>query len=266
MRYRLLLMALLLLASAGLALAQDPAAPVEQLQVEVISVRPHSTTAYTQGLLLHDGVFYESDGQYGASSLRRVDPQTGEVLQQVDINQQFFAEGLALVGDDTLIQITWREGFAFIYDRETFQQLGLFFYEGEGWGLCYDGQYLWMSNGSEILYKRDPQFFRVLEEVVVTLEDQALPNLNELECVGDYIYANVYQTEMIYRIDKTTGVVTAAVDASGLLTEAERANLGADPDSAAVLNGIAYDPANEVFYITGKLWPSLFEVRFVPTE
>lgn len=262
---RLSYLTLLLLILIPVAYAQDPTA-VESLKVEVIATYPHDITSYTQGLLLYDGTFYESDGQYGASSLRQVDPTTGEVLQQVDLNQQFFAEGLALVNDDTLIQITWRESFAFIFDRTTFAQLGIFFYEGEGWGLCYDGEFLWMSDGSSNLYKRDPQFFRVVETIPVTIEGVPLEKLNELECVGGDIYANVYQTEAIYRIEKSTGTVTAQIDASGLLTEEERANLIADADTAAVLNGIAYDPDKDVFYITGKSWPSLFEVRFVPAN
>jgi glutaminyl-peptide cyclotransferase len=243
--------------------AQSPAeSAVVQLEMEVLEARPHDPSAYTQGLLLYEGELYESTGQYGNSSLRRVDPLTGEVLQKVDINQQFFAEGLALVNEDTLIQLTWREGFAFVFDRESFQQIGVFFYAGEGWGLCYDGEYLYMSDGSDQIFRRDPQFFRIIDQVTVTLEGQAVPKINELECVGEEIYANVYQSSQILRVEKATGAVTGVVDAAGLLTEEERAALGADPDTNAVLNGIAYDPETDTFLITGKLWPKLFVVRF----
>lgn len=256
----------LLVFVVGLGVVQAQDSQVEQLKVEVIATRDHDPAAFTQGLVLHEGVFYESKGRYGESAIRQVDPETGAVLNEVRLNQQFFAEGLALVDDETLIQITWKEGLAIVWDRATFEQLGIFFYQTEGWGLCYDGEFLYMSDGSDILYKRDPQYFRIVAEIPVTLAGEPRNMLNELECVGDEIYANVYQTETIVRIDKASGEVTAEIDASGLLTEEERAGLGSDPDTSAVLNGIAYDADKDVFYITGKLWPHLFEVNFVPAD
>ena len=246
------------------ALAQDPDTDVEQLTVEVLSVRPHQPDAFTQGLLLDDGALYESTGRRGESTLRRVDPETGEVLQSVAINPQIFSEGLALV-DGALIQLSWTSQLAFIFDQETFQQIGVFFYEGEGWGLCYDGEFLYMSDGSSTIRKRDT-FFRVVEEIPVMMNGEPVERINELECVDDQIYANVYQQDIIIRFGSEDGVVNAVVDAAGLLTEEERANLADDPDTAAVLNGIAYDPENDVFLITGKYWGSLFEVQFVPAE
>lgn len=233
--------------------------PYEVLAPEVISVRPHDPNAFTQGLLLHEGVFYESAGQYAESTLREVDPETGEVLRSVDVPPEFFAEGLALVGD-TLIQLTWREQVALVYDRATFAPTARYSYQGEGWGLCYDGEKLYMSDGSSNLFVRDPATFELLNTIPVTLENVPVHSLNELECVGDSVYANIWLTDVIVRIDKTSGNVTGYIDAAGLLTPEETAALR----SGATLNGIAYAPDTGHFFITGKYWPKLFEVTFVP--
>jgi glutamine cyclotransferase len=236
-----------------------PAVPPELLVPRVVSERPHDTGSFTQGLVWDDGRMYESAGQYGLSNLREVDPLTGEVLRRVEVPPEYFAEGLAQV-DDRLIQITWREGTAFVYDAASFERVGEFSYTGEGWGLCYDGTHLVMSDGSDTLTIRDAATFEALEQIPVRFNDQPVTMLNELECVGEHVYANVWQTDFIVRIDPTTGVVTGVIDATGLLPPETRATL----QSGAVLNGIAYDPATERFYITGKLWPTLFEVEFVP--
>ena len=232
------------------------AAPTE-LSVEVLERLPHDSGAFTQGLLLEEGLLYESTGLYGRSSLREVDPETGEVLRIRRLDPQLFGEGLALV-EDRLIQLTWRAGSALIYDLETFEPLGSLDYEGEGWGLCFDGASLWMSDGSATLFRRDPQTFEVLGRVAVTLDGEPVTRLNELECVGDHVYANVWQTDEIVRVVKESGRVDAVIDASDLLPPQMRAVLSPD----AVLNGIAYDSRNDRFLITGKLWPSLFVVRF----
>lgn len=221
---------------------------------QILDILPHDPNAFTQGLLLHDNMLYESTGLYGQSTLRRVDPTTGEVDLMITVDDSYFAEGLALV-DDRLIQLTWRENTAFVYDVNTFELLDQYTYDGEGWGLCYDGDWLYMSNGSSELTRRDPQTFEPLEIIPVHLDGQPVSNLNELECVGENIYANIWQTDQIIRINKTTGVVNTVIDASGLLLPEEYAN-------ADVLNGIAYDPENDWFYITGKLWNKLFIVRF----
>jgi glutamine cyclotransferase len=233
----------------------------ERLRVQIHSVRPHDPSAFTQGLLIHDGFFYESTGLYGQSTLRKVDMQTGEVLQQLSLPVEFFAEGLALVGE-RLIQLTWQEQVAFVYDLETFERRETFTYIGEGWGLCYDQETdkLYMSNGSHVLYVRDPETFRVLRQLEIVLDDVPIRNLNELECVGDSIYANIWFSDQILRIDKQTGRITAIIDASNLLTPEEREAVG----RAGTLNGIAYDPESERFFLTGKLWQWLFEVDFVP--
>lgn len=228
----------------------------ERLRVQVVSIRPHDPEAYTQGLVLDRGKLYESTGLYGVSSLREVDPQTGEVKRRVNLPQSFFAEGLALVGE-RLIQLTWQEGSAFVYDSARFERTAEHRYQGEGWGLCHDGQRLVMSDGSDRLTFRDPQTFAPTGEVRVTAAGRPVHLLNELECVDGVVYANVWQTDDILRIDPGTGKVTAVIDASGLLTPGEASR-------ADVLNGIAWDPAARTFLITGKLWPKMFEVRFVP--
>jgi len=230
--------------------------PPAALDAQVLTAYPHDPQAFTQGLLLHDGKLYESAGRYGVSSLREVDRTTGRVLRSVPIANKYFAEGLALVGE-RLIQLTWQEHVAFEYDRATFSPLRQFAYTTEGWGICYDGRRLVMSDGSDTLYFRDPATFAVTGQVGVTLNGQRRTALNELECVGAEVFANIWLTDTIVRIDPRTGAVTAVINASGLLTPAERA-------SADVLNGIAYDTSRGTFLITGKLWPKLFEVRFVP--
>jgi glutaminyl-peptide cyclotransferase len=228
------------------------------LRPQIINTYPHDTQAFTQGLLLHNGKFYESTGQYGLSSLREVEITTGNVSRIQILDSQYFAEGLALV-DDKLIQITWREGRAFVYDLATFDREHTFSYEGEGWGLCYDGKDLYMSDGSATLFRRSPETFEVTGQVQVKQNGQAVTMLNELECVSEFVYANVWQTDKIMKINKANGNVVSEIDASNLLSSEERARL----PQGAVLNGIAYHPEADTFYITGKLWPKLFEVKFV---
>ena len=229
----------------------------ERLRIDVLAIHPHDPQAYTQGLVWHGGELYESDGLYGRSSLRRVDPATGAVKRKVDHEPRIFAEGLALVGE-RLIQLTWREGLAPVYDRATFKRLAEFHYDGEGWGLCYDGRRLVMSDGSDRLFFRDPRTFVGVGSVAVTRDGVPVPQLNELECVGGAVWANVWQTDDILRIDPASGRVTGVAEATGLLTPEDRAA------GAEVLNGIAYDPKTGRFWITGKLWPKMFEVRFAP--
>jgi len=242
--------------SAEEASAPSAAAAPEKLTVKVLSIRPHDAKAYTQGLLLHEGSLFESAGLYGSSSLREVDPSTGEVKRQVAVPSEYFAEGLAAVGD-RLIQLTWKEEKAFVYRLADFKPAGELRYDGEGWGLAFDGSRLVMSDGSDRLTFRDPQTFAVLGEVRVTLAGRPLSQLNELECVDGAVYSNVWQMDQIVRIDPASGRVTAVIDAAGLLTPAEKQN-------ADVLNGIAWDPVRKTFLITGKLWPKMFEVTFVP--
>ncbi len=252
--------ALLLLSIMPLS-AQESEVPV--LIPEVLNVYPHDSEAFTQGLLWFDGVLYESTGLQGQSSLRRVEIETGETLEIVPVSDEYFAEGLEKVGDQ-LIQLTWQTNVAFVYDFETFEQVDTIDYEGEGWGLCYDGRYLYMSDSTSYLSVRDPETFDLIFRGAVTTGGQTIPPqlLNELECVGEYVYANAWNTDYILQLDKFSGDILAFIDAASLLTEEERAELS----SNAVLNGIAYNPETETFFITGKLWPKMFEVVFVPRE
>lgn len=227
----------------------------ERLRVQVVATYPHDPNAFTQGLVLAGGRLFESTGLEGRSSLREVELTTGKVLRRLDVPAPVFAEGLALVGT-RLFQITWKHETAYTYDRDTFKKGPTFPYSGEGWGLCHNGQELVMSDGSARLTFRGPETFRVMREVVVREGGQPVDQLNELECVGPHVFANVWMTDRIVRIDPKTGAVTASIDASNLLPAAER--YGTD-----VLNGIAHDPSNDTFLITGKLWPKMFRVRFV---
>ncbi len=236
--------------------SDQTAAPavVRTLRVHVQRELPHDTEAFTQGLVWEDGVLYESTGLRGESDLRRGDPVTGDVQALVPIEEPYFAEGLALV-DDRLILITLDEQEAFAFDPETLERLETFSYEGSGWGLCYDGQRLVMTDGGDRLTFRDPETFAPLGSVQVRLRGQPLRELNELECVDGAVYANVWGEEYLVRVDPDTGRVTHQIDASGLLAPDARA--GTD-----VLNGIAWNPERETFYITGKWWPTMFEVTF----
>ena len=239
---------------------QEPV-QVEIFLPDVIAVIPHSTDDFTQGLVWNDGRLFQSTGRYGESHLQELDPETGEVVREVALDEQYFGEGLALV-DDQLVQITWREDTALIYDLETFEQTGTFEYDTEGWGLCSDGESIYMTDGSSTLYQRDSETFEIVAEITVTLDGQAVPQLNELECVEDSVYANVWYTDAIIRIDKESGAITGIVDMRGLLSAQERSRLA----EGAVLNGIAYNAEDDTFYVTGKLWPALYEIRFEPVE
>lgn len=226
----------------------------ESLQVRVQSRYAHDPDAFTQGLLWHEGKLYESTGRYGHSTLRRVDLATGRVEQEVALDDSYFAEGLARVGD-RLIQLTWQSHKAFVYNLDSLEQVGEFDYETEGWGLCYNGTDLVMSDGSSTLFFRDPDDFSVRREVQVLKAGRPLRNLNELECVDGVVYANVWQRDELVRINPASGIVEASIRASGLLDREERR--GTD-----VLNGIAYLPDSRRFLITGKMWPAAFEVDF----
>jgi len=224
----------------------------EKLRVQVVAEYPHDRRAYTQGLLWHEGFLFESTGQWGQSDVRRTDLATGSVLGSRRLDQQLFGEGLARVGD-VFYQLTWQAQIGLMYEVDTLEPAGQFYYEGEGWGLCFDGEHLVMSNGGPALSFRDPATFKEVRKVRVKNEGRPVFRLNELECVGADIYANVYGTDSLVRIRRETGEVTAWIDASGLLTPSERRR-------AEVLNGIAYVPERETFLLTGKYWPKIFEV------
>lgn len=246
------------LACLALLLGGCQRTQAQELTVEVVATYPHDANAFTQGLLLHQGRLYESTGLVGRSSLREVDPVSGQVIRQRDVPAPYFAEGLALVGEE-LLQLTYTSGELFRWDRATFESTGGARYDGEGWGLCFDGEALWMSDGSADLVRRDPDTFAELARVTVTKGGDRVVRLNELECVDGSVYANVWLTDEIVEIDPASGHVTATIDASAL-----RRSLQLGTSSDAVLNGIAYEPDSGLFLLTGKLWPTLFAVRFVP--
>lgn len=234
---------------------------IEHLLVQVLETFPHDPTAFTQGLELHNGFFLESTGSQGPgglqvpSTLRRVNPTTGDVEQLITLDQQYFGEGLTKVGDE-LIQLTWRENTAFYWDAESFELNKQVGYDGEGWGLCYDGSRLIMTDGTPVMTFRDPVTFEETARVSVTFNDREVFNLNEIECVNGFVWANIWQTDLIVRIDPSTGAINGLVDA---------VELGGSIDVGdAVLNGIAWDSSTQSFYVTGKLWPTMFRVDFVP--
>ena len=230
----------------------------EALRVNVLATHPHDHEAFTQGLQMIDGQLFEGTGLEGHSQLRRIQLPTWSVEQHVDLPDDVFGEGIAVVGN-RIFEITWREGIAYVWDRATFAPIQQFHYEGEGWGLCYDGTHLVMSDGSDQLFFRNPTTFEIERRVHVRRSGHEVDQLNELECVDGLVYANIWQTDRIARIDPQTGRVTGWIDASGLLTADERYD-------ADVLNGITWLPDTHRFLITGKLWPRSFEVEFVPDE
>ncbi len=222
---------------------------------KVIATFPHDTTAFTQGLVFYKGELYESTGLEGESSLRRVEIATGRTLQRVDVPPQYFAEGLALVGDE-LLQLTWRTKVGFVYDRATFKLKRTFKYNTEGWGITYDGSSrLVMSDGSDTLTFLDPRTLAPGRTLRVMDAGRPVGNLNELEWVEGEIWANVWQTDRIARISPNTGEVNAWIDLSTLYPRAQRM------PPADVLNGIAYDAASRRVFITGKKWPRLYQIR-----
>jgi len=221
---------------------------------EVVASYPHDPSAFTQGLIFRDGYLYESTGLNGRSSLRKVDLATGRVLRERSIAPQYFAEGLTDWGGE-LVQLTWRSNVGFVYDLETFALQRTFSYPGEGWGLARLEDRLVMSDGTSTLRFLDPQTLREIGRVTVTDGAAPVHSLNELEVVDGQIYANVWQMDYILIISPDTGRVTGKIDLSGLLSPEERSRVG------DVLNGIAYDDVGKRLFVTGKLWPKLFEIR-----
>jgi glutaminyl-peptide cyclotransferase len=224
---------------------------------EIIHVYPHDTSAFTEGLLVARGHFFESTGLNGESTLREVDITTGRVLRRVSLKSEYFGEGLAVLGDRAY-QLTWRNNVGFVYNLDTFQVIDQFFFVGEGWGLTTDGESLIMSDGTEQIRFLDPKTLKPARTIKVLFEGQPLKNLNELEYVHGQIYANVWETNAVVRIDPATGKVLGMIDFSDLLKPTD---YGPNTD---VLNGIAYDAEHDRLFVTGKKWPKIFEVRLKP--
>jgi len=224
---------------------------------EIIHTYPHDRRAFTQGLIFLDGYLYESTGLNGQSSVRKVDLTTGKVLEKTDVPFQYFAEGLAAL-NGKLYQLTWQQNTAFVYDLNTFNRELLLSYRGEGWGLTTDGQSLIMSDGTDELRFLDPSSFQIRRTVRVRDHGEPVSELNELEFVKGEIYANVWKTDHIVRINPATGEVLGDINLTGLLAPGDR------DDNTDVLNGIAYDAAGDRLFVTGKNWPKLFEIRLKP--
>jgi glutamine cyclotransferase len=252
---------LLLMGTIGFGAAQrraasPPGAPAPTFGYQVVRSYPHDRGAFTQGLIFRNGVFYEGTGLNGRSGIRKVKLDTGEVLQAKPLGAQYFGEGIT-DWKGSLIQITWQTEIGFVYDMASFEQTKTWSYTGEGWGLTHDDTRIIMSDGSSSLRFLDPATLKETGRLVVRDANGPVERLNELEYVKGEILANVWQTERIARISPKDGQVTGWIDLSGLLSPAERA--GTD-----VLNGIAYDAAGDRLFVTGKLWPRIFEITLAP--
>jgi glutamine cyclotransferase len=231
-------------------------AGIPEYGYDVVHVYPHDPRAYTQGLFYLDGVMYESTGLNGESSIRKVRLETGEVIQKRDIPEQYFGEGI-INWKDRLLELTWKSEVGFIYDLNSFAPKGQFMYPGEGWGLTQDGKRIIMSDGSAELRFWDPESLRETGRITVTDEGRRVDQLNELEWIKGEVFANVYQTDRIARIDPASGKITGWIDLTGILPPADRFR------QVDVLNGIAYDARTDRLFVTGKLWPKLFEIKLV---
>ena len=223
---------------------------------EIVAVYPHDPSAYTQGLVWHNNTFIESTGLYGSSSLRVVEPETGEVRQLLPLEPRYFGEGLALL-NNKLYPLTWREATGFVYDLHTLELLNTWQYPTEGWGITTDGTNLVMSDGSDTIYFIDPESFETVREIRVTLDGNPLSAINELEWIEGAIFANIYLTDNIARIDPQTGKVLSMLNMSGLRPATNQ------PKAGEVLNGIAYDPSSQRLFVTGKFWDVLYEIRLI---
>jgi glutamine cyclotransferase len=229
---------------------------VPEYSYRVVNRFPHDRTAFTQGLEYREGFLYEGTGLNGRSTLRKVKLETGEVLQQVKLGQAFFGEGITVLPHQ-IVQLTWQSGMGFVYDRDTLQTSRSFNYPGEGWGLTNDGRRVFMSDGTAQIRRWDPSTLAEQQRITVRDGSKEIASLNELEYVKGEIYANVWQTDRIVRLSPEDGHVVGWINLAGLLDEAERPNVD-------VLNGIAYDAGKDRLFVTGKLWPTLFEIQLVP--
>jgi glutaminyl-peptide cyclotransferase len=248
-------------AKTEIAASSRGSADLSMYGYRIVRSYPHDTAAFTQGLIYHDGLLYESTGLHGRSSLRKVHLKSGKVLARRDLSAKYFGEGIARYGD-RIMQLTYRTGIGFIYDMDL-RQVGSFRYPTQGWGLTCDGARLILSDGTPTLRWLDPATLRILKEVTVTSRGRPVPYLNELEMVKGEIFANIWQTDFIARISPKTGEVTGWIDLRGLSSE-----MGTDLKSVPiseidVLNGIAYDEQEDRLFVTGKFWPKLFEIKLI---
>jgi len=252
-------LALLALSAALAATPAHAQSRVQILRPDLVESFPHDVTAFTQGLFASNGQLFESTGQFGESNLREVELGSGTVLRQQNLPASVFGEGSARIGDEIYV-LTWMSQTGFVYDANSFEQVDSFTYAGEGWGLTTDGQQLILSDGSPTLRFLDPTDMSLVRELEVTLNGRGVRRLNELEWIDGEIWANVWMTDNILRIDPQSGMVTSVLDMRGLVPEHLRGSRD------AVLNGIAYDAENDRIFVTGKLWPVLHEIRLPAAE
>jgi glutamine cyclotransferase len=251
--------AVIIFSAAALVLVSDSPVIPETLHYtyNVVNVYPHDENAYTQGLIFENGIIYESTGHYGQSTLRRVELETGNVTQLYSLPDQFFGEGITIF-EDKIIQLTWKSGKGFVYDKTSFELLREFTYPTEGWGITHNGSALIMSDGTATLYFLDPETFQIVGQVEV-YDEESVARLNELEYINGMLYANIWTEEKIAIINPQSGQVTGWIDLTGI-NETENQN------TSNVLNGIAYDAEEDRLFVTGKLWSQLFEIELIPTE
>jgi len=223
---------------------------------KVVNTYPHDRSAFTEGLVFEDGVLYEGTGLHGYSTLHRVKLETGEILQICELPPQFFGEGVTIYGNK-IIQLTWQSHIGFVYDKYSFKLLQEFNYPDEGWGITHDGKHLIMSDGTSTLHFLDPETFDEISQIEVYANDIPVTRINELEYIQGEIYANIWQTGHIARIDPLTGQVVGWIDLKGILSPED------DSETVDVLNGIAYDAKNDRLFVTGKFWPKLFEIELM---
>lgn len=240
-----------------LLICSSVAAQAPTYGYQVLHTYPHDRAAFTQGLEFRAGFLYESTGLNGQSTVRKVRLETGEVLQQIHIDSQYFGEGITVLNQQ-ILELTWRSEIGFVYDQSSFRQLRSFNYPGEGWGLANDGQQIYMSDGTPQIRIWDGLTLKEKRRINVHDGSKPITYLNELEYVQGEIYANVWQTDRIARISPADGRVLGWIDLAGLMTGADHL------ESGAVLNGIAYDVLGSRLFVTGKLWPKLFEIKVVP--
>ncbi len=224
---------------------------------KIVNTYPHDTNSFTQGLIFDKGVLYESTGLNGRSAVKIVDLKTGKTLKSHELPDNYFGEGIAII-ENKIIQLTWRSKTGFVYDKKTLKLIKKFSYQTQGWGITYDGKYLIISDGSAVLYFMDPNTFKVVGTLEVYGDNGKVSKLNELEYINGEIYANIWGIEKIARINSKTGRVTAWIDLSGLLSDQDKKN------RVDVLNGIAFNSDKGRLFVTGKLWPKIFEIELVP--
>ena len=252
----------LLAVASGFSCSNSPESPIPDnsdaiiYTYNIVNTYPHDRSAFTQGLVFEEGVLYEGTGLFGYSTLRKVELETGDILQIRELSAQFFGEGITIY-ENKIIQLTWRSNIGFVYDKNSFELLQEFNYSTEGWGITHDGERLIMSDGTSTLHFLDPQTFEEIGQLEVFDNDGPVTRLNELEYVQGEIYANVWQTDQVARIAPGTGRVVGWVDLAGLLTAEDLS------EPVDVLNGIAYDAKTDRLFVTGKLWPKLFEIELI---